>query len=143
MNEELQKALSELLGKANSGIDAASGFLSAELPEVIQQLLMWHGVFNFILFLVGFVFLVCLSKTINKCLCFTSKAKKDYEDGKDWTRFSKGSDTTSSIYDEIGLVYFIVPVQLVIGLCTINLEWLQIWLAPKVWLIEYAAKLAA
>jgi hypothetical protein len=24
----------------------------------------------------------------------------------------------------------------------INLEWLQIWIAPRVWLIEYAAKLA-
>ena len=28
-----------------------------------------------------------------------------------------------------------------IAMSRINLEWLQIWLAPKVWLIEYASKL--
>ena len=27
------------------------------------------------------------------------------------------------------------------GLCSINFEWLKIWLAPKVWLIEYASNL--
>ena len=44
MNEQLQEALAELLGKANNGIDTAGNFLASELPEVIQQLLMWHGV---------------------------------------------------------------------------------------------------
>ena len=55
MNEELQKALGVLLNKANDGIDAASGFLASELPDVIQQLLMWHGVLNLIYCVVGIV----------------------------------------------------------------------------------------
>ena len=48
MNEELQKALAELLSKANNGIDAAGGFIEAELPEVISQLLMWKTAYNLI-----------------------------------------------------------------------------------------------
>jgi len=29
----------------------------------------------------------------------------------------------------------------VVFMYLINLEWLQIWIAPKVWLVEYAAKM--
>jgi hypothetical protein len=29
----------------------------------------------------------------------------------------------------------------IISAMLINIEWLQIWIAPKVWLLEYAAQL--
>ena len=41
MNEQLQNALVNLLTKVTSGMDTATAFLSAELPEVVQQLLVW------------------------------------------------------------------------------------------------------
>jgi hypothetical protein len=37
------------------------------------------------------------------------------------------------------LVFMAVPIAA--GFGAINLTWLQIWIAPKVWLIEYAAGL--
>ena len=43
MNEQLQKALVELIGKASNGIDASVSFLSAEIPDVIHQLLLWYA----------------------------------------------------------------------------------------------------
>jgi len=142
MNEELQKALGELLSKANNGIDAAGDFLAVELPDVIQQLLMWHGMYSFIMFIVGFLLLTTMPITLKSCLRVKDRAKSDYDNGEPWTRYdSSGTSTTSHLYDFIFIIYALLPIQIIIGLQCINLEWLQIYLAPKVWLLEYAAKL--
>lgn len=142
MNEELQKALGELLNKASGGIDAAGGFLASELPEVIQQILMWHGVYNFILFCIGFVFIGLSIYAANKCIEKLKSAKIDYVNGEVWTRYNGSGSTTSHAYDNLFFINIIPLVLFVIGVCALNIEWLQIWIAPKVWLIEYAAKLA-
>lgn len=42
MNEQLQVALAQLLGKTIGGIDSSVAFVQSELPDVIQQLLMWY-----------------------------------------------------------------------------------------------------
>lgn len=120
MNEELQKALGELLNKANNGIDAASGFLASELPDVIQQLLMWniyHSVIWCILYSLCFAF--CLWGSA-KCLKYT------LEDA-----------------DLIIANIFPMGASLVFALCAIDefSEALKIYIAPKVWLLEYAASL--
>lgn len=132
MNEELQKALGELLNKANNGIDTAGEFLAAELPEVIQQLLMWHGVYNFVVFCVG---VILISSSIP---LFVKAAKGRLTEGH-WA-YAK------SAYDEmsfLGLCAFMFSVcGFAIGAAIINFQWLKIWIAPKVWLLEYAAKLA-
>ena len=143
MNEELQKALSALLSKANNGIDTAGEFLASELPDVIQQLLMWHGVYSFIMFITGIVALSLLIPTLKFCNRITKKARCDYDSGEEWTRYSKGSSVTSALYDFNGGVYLLVIAQFVIAVVLLNLKWLQIWIAPKVWLIEYAAKLTS
>lgn len=125
MNEQLQKALAELLGKANDGIDTAGEFLASELPDVIQQLLMWHGikslvecVFGLFVLLIIFIYI----KTIPKYI-------KEIDDSE--------AVVLSIICSCIGCVALFFY-----GAYKINIEWLQIWIAPKVWLIEYAAKLA-
>jgi hypothetical protein len=41
MNEQLQQALSAILNKTMSGVDAGISFLSSEIPDVIHQLLVW------------------------------------------------------------------------------------------------------
>jgi len=43
MNEQLQTAVVEILNRAISGIDASVDFMQAELPEVIEQLLLWYA----------------------------------------------------------------------------------------------------
>ena len=122
MNEELQKALGELLNKANNGIDAASGFLAAELPDVIQQLLMWniwHSIIWGVLYFLCFS--VCLWGSV-KCIRYTMKEPEL---------------TVANIFPIGGAILF--------SLCSID-EFstaLQIWIAPKVWLLEYASKLAS
>jgi len=37
----LKQALAQILNKATSGIEKSVDFLNAQLPEVIEQLLLW------------------------------------------------------------------------------------------------------
>lgn len=64
--------------------------------------------------------------------------------GEQWTRLHNSSGVTSSSYDfkASGLGRIIPSIALfILGLAYLNIEWLQIWIAPKLYLIEYAADL--
>ena len=121
MNDELQKALGELLSKANNGIDTAGDFLSAELPDVISQLLIWHGAYSAAMCLLAALF----------CITWYYANKKQYE----FLKKNNCLDQPLVIFNIIQIVLVFIPLNL------FNLTWLQIWIAPKIFLIEYAAKL--
>jgi len=148
MNEQLQEALAELLGKANNGIDNAGVFLAGELPEVIQQLLSWHGLKSFAFFIVGIVTLIALVFAV-KVMVGKIPQKPPAENGEpnwayDITRYSHIGDTVTStvrldLSCVLGTIFSLFV--FIFSMSMINIEWLQIWIAPKVWLIEYAASL--
>lgn len=129
MNEQLQQAIAELIGKAVEGADAATNFLSAEIPDFVSQLLLWYGVISFIQMMFGLIAIVCalvLPPIIykhgdNACNRIENKDKKEHTAMYYWL-----------------LIWFVIFAG-IIGSFNINLEWLQIWVAPKVWLAEYAA----
>ena len=123
MNEELQKALGELLSKANNGIDAASGFLVAELPEVIQQLLMWSAVS---LSVRVFIFAI-LSVVAFKAGSYSLAKKIEAGRYSEWIVGVIFSSIAFCIFITISIVCFFGA--------------LKIYIAPKVWLLEYAANL--
>lgn len=129
MNKVLETALTDLITKSVQGIDAAGKFLLTEIPEVIQQLLMWHGVYNFILFLVGMIFLTTFCIIDFKFFKVCRKEAEKNEDGGAYRVFALvnmfGGFFSSIFLSEL-----------------LNLQWLKIWIAPKVWLLEYAAALA-
>jgi len=145
MNEELQKALAELLSKANNGIDAAGNFLEAELPEVISQLLMWHGVYNFIIMFWAPIYIFIMYRAVKPFL----NPPTTKEDAKKsqyycWNDYSERVNLREA-FAPIGSMIFLAVFGTVGAISTakcLNLEWLQIWIAPKVWLLEYAANLA-
>lgn len=118
MNEELQQALADLVNKSVEIGGDAIAFTQEQLPEVIQQLLIWKAAESLILCAacVGWIVFTCFA---------SYKVHKVTND----------SDVTP----------FIVMVAVAVCLpafFNLNLIWLQIWLAPKVYLIEYAASLA-
>jgi len=125
MNETLQKALTELVEKSMEGMDSTVNFLQAEIPEVLKQLLMWHGVSNFIYFMIGIFMAICL---IILDVIIIRKGIKDRWDDELWMIAAIGGTTLNVIIATISSIF-------------INMQWLQIWIAPKVWLIEYASKL--
>lgn len=115
MNDELQKALAAMLSKTTSAVEAGVGFLQAELPDVIQQLLMWNMVKSAVFF----------SLWLGLSVLLVWFARRAWRNGEvEVVAFAGGGATFAVIF--------------LLG----NLDWLQILVAPKVYLIEYAASLA-
>lgn len=123
MNDQLQKALADIINKSMAGIDATKEFLIKETPDVIQQLLLWYGVYKFILFCLGVLLIVCIIIGNYKQVKWLNKNKLW---GEPWVTFNMAQ------------ALFMVPI-----VATVNIEWLKIWIAPKIWLIEYASRLVA
>ena len=125
MNEEAQKALAELLQKTLSGIDTVVGFSQVQLPEVIQQLLVWNAVSSLLIQVVSIIYLVVFIK-------YTPKIIRHM--------FRCNCPTSEAIY----LISLIVA-SVIALVATIqsfdNFDWIKIWLAPKLYLIEYASYL--
>lgn len=131
MNEQLQQALTAILNKTMSGVDAGVNFLSAEIPDVIHQLLMWKLVSNSILAFLGLAVLIASYKLIRKGL-----VNHATETAKGWAYEKEGRYIAPFMLGGV-LSLFGSGLLLVNGM-----EALQIWIAPKIYLIEYAASLA-
>lgn len=140
MNEQLEKDLAALIQKTMEGVDTAAEVLTQEIPEVIYQLLLWHGISSLISTLVGVVVLIALYVVL----------KKYGGQGEFIKEYSYGERYKETItHDEHGeldeRVFFTAAASVMVfcfTMASINLAWLKILIAPKVWLLEYAAKLA-
>jgi hypothetical protein len=130
MMEELNTALATLIEQATTGIDASVSFLQAELPDVIYQLLLWHGVKSFIFFAIGLSIWCLWGGALLWRRSFVNKERN----GADWDNDDIGDFVGISTISGL-LVFFVTAIGF------LNLTWLQIWIAPKVWLLEYAANL--
>lgn len=128
MNEELQKVLAELF---NSVINAKD-FLVAELPDYISQLLVWHMLHSLLLTMLS-------TATFVLMLLAPYFIQRSYRNRGFWYIFV-GGDSDNLI--PIGVVWFFsFSGSFLIFRRWSNLDWLQIMVAPKVWLVEYAASL--
>lgn len=123
MNEQAQKILVDLLQKASNGIDSAVSFSQAQIPDVIQQLLMWHVVSS------AAIQVACVLGIIILCWLAVKVARV----------MSKNIDDI----DFMMVIHCAIAVIIIILLIVIcfHFDWLKIWLAPKLYLIEYAASL--
>lgn len=133
MNEQLQAALADLLTKSIAVFEQGGKFLQDQLPDVIQQLLLWNCLEYLAGFFIGVVMAVALYIGHRKFLEFSKthiedkkKDRNSYDDGKD-------------IYMFLLLDILLVPIPTLLMICNL-LGFLKIWIAPKVWLIEYASK---
>lgn len=151
MNEQLQQALLEILKGVTSGINTAKDFLLAETPEVIQQLLLWklwESVFEIV---VGGVIVGLTTFAICRCVKHISlsfKANRAYQATNDRQKELEAK-AEEDFHDVRAIAYGAVMVigglvSLIGGLpllyCSTKTA-LQIWLAPKLYLIEFSASL--
>lgn len=125
MNEQAQKILVELLQKASNGIDSAVSFSQAQIPDVIHQLLVWNFTTSLIFTLLGI--------TLFSTLQYLSwKVVKHFR--KEWAG-DDFIDHPEALFMAMAYAVTLAP------LAWISLDWLKIWLAPKLYLIEYAASI--
>lgn len=147
MNEQANKILVELLQKANDGIDAAVSFSHAQIPDVVHQLLVW----NFTKSLVLTVFVIL---TLPVVVVFARAMLKRQQDGifdNEGYSWDKGNPKykPTLVWQRDGdlspltmIFAGLIGIYAVISLGVIaDMTWLKIWLAPKLYLIEYAASL--
>lgn len=137
MEEQLQAAISALIYKSLEMFEKGATFLSGEIPDVIQQLLQWKFTMSVIndatcvLIFLGTIFWL-----IYQYKYWTQTEEyEDYEGEKHTQLKIEGNSSSSCLLNLIA-----IPV-LLYSFSGIQLTWLQIWLAPKIYLIEYAATL--
>lgn len=119
MDKHLKGALVEILNSTVSAKD----FLVSDLPDVINQLLVlkfWMSlVYNAAAVLICVIFFICVFFVFKK---WDEILEKDLDLG-------------------VFICIIIMPATLILFVCLINFDWLNIYLAPKIYLIEYAARM--
>lgn len=124
MNDQLQKALAAILAKATQGVETGAAFLQAELPEVVRQLLMWEAISSAISFCFGVAMIVAAVLILKRLIrVMKSNPRTDWDD-------YPGYIIPSILLSAFGLMW-----------AACSLTWLKILVAPKLFLIEYAAHL--
>lgn len=133
MNDKAQKVLTDLLQKASNGIDSAVAFSQAQIPDIVHQLLMWN-------FVSSIICMIASAAIFISCLVFVFWLLKQRKEGAGWTEFLGNSSISSVAYD---FTMFASITFTVISLCVFasSFDWLKIWIAPKLYLMEYAASL--
>ncbi|MID78785.1 hypothetical protein Z985_17785 [Salmonella enterica subsp. enterica] len=118
MNEQANKILVDLLQKASNGIDAAVSFSQAQIPDIIHELMIWKMI-QYGLRVGSFTLVLVLTLwLIRKGL-------------KEWSKHGIAIIPVSASF----AVASVIVITSNIG------NALQLWIAPKIWMIEYAAQL--
>ena len=129
MNEQLQQALASILGKTMQGVEAGVSFLSTEIPDVIHQLLVWkmyYAGLESIALIFGLI-------AFYKFCKFYEKTEGDF-----FKEYGTATPPAIIIFIVGGIYSLLSCAQLFLNIATM----FKIWLAPKIYLIEYAASLA-
>lgn len=139
MNEQANKILVDLLQKASNGIDAAASFSQAQIPDVIHQLLVWHFASSICVQVFGLLVIIACPFPVKSILSRYAKAKVKDET---WV-IDQSFDYTKSMSFSAFCALVMCAVAFFVGVLMVatNFDWLKIWLAPKLYLIEYAASL--
>lgn len=147
MNEQANKILVELLQKAANGIDAAVTFSQAQIPDVVHQLLLWEMTYSLIMTILPISTIPAVVWFV-KWQCKKVEIGKFGNEGYSWDRGNPKYSPTM-IWDSKGeLSFLIVPLAFFLFmwgswliLALAKMTWLKIMLAPKLYLLEYAASL--
>jgi hypothetical protein len=121
---KLEEVLVKYIEKAAGSIEKGVEFALEQAPEIIEQLLRWEMVSS------GLKMLLAL-------VMFGILIKFNLWQFHYWKEYYKGHrDVHEGLFANFLQLPFIIIASILF-----NLTWLKIWIAPKVWLIEYAASL--
>lgn len=128
MNDQLQKVLADIITRVTSGADAAIQFGKEQIPEVLKQLLIWNFTFSFL------IWFSATAIIIGYIIWMLTKFRWWFKNQRSTTTELDAAITLLTVI--WGIITFIM-----IFVFWCNLDWLKIWVAPKLYLLEYAASL--
>lgn len=145
MAATLNEALVQIIQSTQGAVEKGIGFLSDQIPDVIQQLLLWKFAQSLAYGALGALLMIAL--IILGVTQGIRRVDEAASEGKSRTRYK-----ATLVYDKDGDVHpgvvfcglvgvFGLPFS--VSLMAEFFTALQIWLAPKVFLIEYASKLVS
>lgn len=142
-SQGLEGALVDIIQQVSGGVKQGVDFLQAEIPDVVRQLLVWKLVSALVYAVFGIGVIA-----VSVALMF--KALKKPQPIKPDAHSRYGNYPLSLCYDEDGDTHpgiLFIPLVLTgfiifgLGYASNVMTAVQIYIAPKVWLIEYAASL--
>jgi len=123
----LENALVAIINQVTTGIDTSVTFLSTQIPDIIQQLLLWKLIDK----------LMWTSVELSAMTFCIIVSIKLYYKGKTYIPKNPYDTDQSDIYCMSLGIFILGLFFLIVTLLDLTVI-LQIWLAPKVYLIEYA-----
>jgi hypothetical protein len=119
-NGELEKQLAELVKLGKDGAIKAADFVIAQAPELVEQMLRWHFVKS-IAACGACLLLAVVALTIGLLMW------------RHWSKLPGGAEP----------VVMFTAFAFIGGVCGIcsNMEWLQIWVAPKLYVFEWCTQI--
>ena len=129
MNEQLQLTINDILSKSMEAFNSGADWLQGEIPEVVSQLLLWNMVSN------GIWGLFWIAITIT-CIANVKYVSRIHEKAKAERNFD--TEFNAFILLNMGAMLSLLGVLLFIHYAE---EFIKILIAPKLYLLEYAADL--
>lgn len=122
MSTTLDEALAEVLTKATETVGTGVEAVLTEAPEVAMQALTYYGIYYLVKMVAGIaaVYSIKLTYDLTKTGTFIR-----------WDEASTGAVWLAPV--------IAAAVEIEVAYCLLNLEWLKIAIAPKLWLLEAAA----
>lgn len=146
----LDEALTRLINRSVDAAESVAGditnatgtaldFLAAEIPDVIQQLLIWHAIESLIWFLPGLLFIAAPWFVYWRLGGRGKPAEPKYGEAR-YEETLTHNYTGGINGDVMGALCIFGLVTSGVGFTLVmnSLEWLQILVAPKLYLLEYA-----
>ena len=141
MNEQLETQLVEILQSVSTSVGDAKEFIIAELPDVVQQVLSWYTVLSVVENILAILLLIVIGYMIRSMILKPNSMNT--------TNVVQRLSFMKENYNENGIDYSpgvllwaaTVIVMFAAAMSTLNIVFLKILIAPKLWLIEYAATL--
>jgi hypothetical protein len=148
----IDSVLAENIEKFSGALGSAVDFTLDQAPEIIQQAIYWNFIESIIYNLIGIalviplIFVCRLIFNVNNSM----PEKNDLaESNKYWevdiTRYSNSDSRvtlTQKINSEVLFWSFAGSALLsVFSVVFINFTFIKLWIAPKLWLLEYASSL--
>jgi hypothetical protein len=130
----LEDSLVSIINQVTTTVSDGVGFLSSEIPEVISQLLMFELIWSIAMIVVHLSLAIGMFK-LSVFLYKRSKSKLENPEGR-WSSDDHGLTITIT-YSVLALILILSLLRMIESLRVI----LLVIVAPKVYLIQYAADL--
>lgn len=152
MNEKLNNALTEFLQLTLQGVQNATEFAVTQLPDALQQLLLWKAVNSAIICLLFCIFIgigLYYSKLRRKSLTPEDEERVKFLKEMGYSKRTIAQDSELHRLNQLYIIddnsIWFIRVLTVIGIVFLptTFTWLKILIAPKLYILEYIMRICA